>query len=47
MHAAQQDARFIAGTRDRIPKLLVIASQILQEQDERVQTRWWREMDSN
>jgi len=36
MHAAQQDAWLIAGARDRIPKHLGIASQSLQEPDERV-----------
>ena len=36
MHAAQQDARFINGTREGIPKHLGVASQSLQEPDERV-----------
>ena len=36
MHAAQQDARFIAGTRDRIPKHLGVAAQSLQEPNQRV-----------
>jgi hypothetical protein len=36
MHAAQQDARLIAGTGDRIAKHLGVAPQSLQEPDERI-----------
>ena len=36
MHAAQQNARFIAGTREGIPKNLGVASQSLQEPHKRV-----------